>query len=117
RYGQSRRPLIIPHDPRTPAQLYVRELLGRVASRWRGLTDGQRGSWTAKGRHIQSRPRLGQSGYLTGCQLFSQINFNLAYLNEPMVVEPTDRPVFNTNPVGELVIANTAGVIGLKLSV
>ena len=34
-----------------------------------------------------------------------------------MVVEPTDRPVFNANPVGELVIANTAAVISLKLSV
>ena len=117
RYGQSRRPLIVPHDPRTPAQLYVRAVLGRVASRWRGITESQRGGWTAGGRNVQSRPRLGQSGYLTGCQFFSKINFVLAYLKEPMLDEPPERPVFDPNLVGELIITNTGGVTGLKLSV
>src|ERR1019366_5888472 len=42
RYGQSRRPLVIPKDPKTPAQLRSRSTLGHVAPRWRGLSDEQR---------------------------------------------------------------------------
>lgn len=117
RFGQSRRALVAGRDPRSPAQLYVREVLGRVASRWRGITDEQRGVWTARGRENHSRPRLGQSGYLTGCQLYSKINFNLAYVKEPLVVLPTARPEFGLNPVGELDITNTDGMIGLRLAV
>src|ERR1017187_2200548 len=117
RYGQSRRQFIIPPDPRTPPQLFVRGLLGRVVSRWRGLTDDQRDVWTAGGRHIHSQPRLGQSGHLSGCQFYTQINFNLAYIHEPQAVQPPDRPDFGPNPVGQLFITNVGGVIGLKLSV
>ena len=117
RYGQVRRPLVIPRDPRTPAQLRVRALLGRVASWWRRLTDEQRQVWTARGRNLQSQPSLGKSGHLSGCQFYSQINFNLAYLDEPQVVLPPERPSFGPNPVGQLIITNTGGLIDLKLSV
>ena len=117
RYGQLRRQFIIPPDPRTLPQLFVRGLLGRVVSRWRGLTDDQRDVWTAGGRHIHSQPRLGQSGHLSGCQFYTQINFNLAYIHEPQAVQPPDRPDFGPNPVGQLFITNVGGVIGLKLSV
>ena len=50
RYGQSRRRLVIPKDPKTPAQLRSRARLGHVAPRWRGLIDEQRSAWTGGGR-------------------------------------------------------------------
>ena len=117
RYGQSRRPLVIPKDPKTPGQLRSRSTLGHVAPRWRGLTDDQRTAWTAGGRKVRSRPRLGQSGPLTGCQFFTMINCNLASIGLKGVVLPTERPGFGANPVGQLVISNNGGEIDLKLAV
>jgi hypothetical protein len=117
RYGQSSRPLVIPRDPKTPAQLRSRSTLGHVAPRWRGLTDEQRTVWNTGGRKLRSRPRLGQSGPLTGCQFFTMLNCNLASIGLKGVVLPTERPSFDTNPVGQLVMTNTDGEIDLKLAV
>jgi hypothetical protein len=117
RYGQSSRPLVIPNDPKTPAQLRSRSRLGHVAPRWRGLTDEQRTVWNTGGRKLHSRPRLGQSGPLTGCQFFTMLNCNLASIGLKQVVLPTERPSFGANPVGQLVITNTDGEIDLKLAV
>jgi hypothetical protein len=117
RYGQSRRPLVIPIDPQTPAQLRMRAILEHVTCRWRGLTDEQREAWTARGRETESCPSLGQSGPLTGLQLFTKINCSAASIDQPQFVLPPERPVFGANPVDRLVIANTGGVIDLKLTV
>jgi hypothetical protein len=117
RYGQARRPLVIPKDPKTPRQLRSRSTLGHVAPRWRRLTDDQRTAWTAGGRKIHSRPRLGQSGPLTGCQFFTMLNCNLASIGLERIVLPTERPTFSANPVDKLVITNTGGDIDLKLAV
>ena len=117
RYGQSRRPLVIPKDPKTPAQLRSRATLGHVAPRWRGLTDEQRSAWTGGGRKVRSRPRLGQSGPLTGCQFYTMLNCNLASIGLQQVVLPTERPHFGANPVGQLVVTNAGGDIDLRLPV
>ena len=58
-----------PRDSRTPLQLYWRERLGAASKRYsQGLTDGQRDACIAAGARLQSRPRLFQSGPLTGQQ-------------------------------------------------
>ena len=41
----------------------------------------------------------------------------LADIGEPQVVEPPSYPQFDINPVGDLTITNTRGVIALKLAV
>jgi hypothetical protein len=117
RYGQFRRPYVVPRDPQTPAQLRVRSLMGRISARWRVLTDIQRAAWIARAAESQSRPRLGQSGRLTGCQLFVMINFNLALIGEDQVDLPPDYPQFGTNPVGALTITDVSGALALQLSV
>jgi hypothetical protein len=117
RYGQSRRPLVIPKDPKTPAQLRSRSTLGQIAPCWRGLTDEQRIAWTEGGRKLHSRPRLGQSGPLTGCQFFTMLNCNLASIGLERIVLPTERTTFSANPVDMLVITNTGGEIDFKLVV
>ena len=116
-FGQAERQLAVPKNPRTPAQQRVRVTLGSVASRWRGLTDLQRSAWTAQASNTSSQPRLGQSGRLSGCQLFIKINCTLAAAGMAQVVEPPGRPKFAANPVGALTITNDAGVIALKLAV
>ena len=66
---QFRRRWVRPKDPRTPAQLQSRARL-RIASRHYSsrLTNEERDACIAAGAKRQSRPRLGQSGALTGQQ-------------------------------------------------
>ena len=74
RYGQVRRRYAVAKDPRSPAQLRVRSAFGRVVSRWRTLTENQRGVWATATEGVYSRPRLGQSGRLSGYLLFIKVN-------------------------------------------
>lgn len=64
-----------------------------------------------------SRPRLGKSARLSGCQLFIKINCTRAALRLDQLDEPPDLPKFGMNPVGDLAITNTDGAIALTLSV
>src|ERR1035438_5304346 len=70
RFGQFRRALIVPKDPRTHDQVRVRSALGRYSALWNKLTDVQRRLWNARAGEVRSRPRLGKNGHLTGQQLF-----------------------------------------------
>ena len=94
-YAQYSYPAFIPFNPHTTEQQRVRDNFGRVSARWRELRQEQRDCWKAVARTKQSRPRLGQSGPLTGCQLFVQVN--LARVNRGMAQldwppEETRRP-------------------------
>src|ERR1035437_328005 len=115
RYVQISRALVIPSNPRTASQKGVRRALGNVTSRWRTLTEDQRTAWRVIAKTKNSVPRLGQSGPLTGSQLFAKINCTLVLLGADQVDAPPSFPQFLDNPVGALVITNVAGVISLKL--
>ena len=70
---QCRRRYVVPKDPRTPPQLRVRAALGAASRSWshsRQITDQERDTWEASANQVQSRPRLAQSGPLTGQQYF-----------------------------------------------
>jgi len=79
RHGQICYLAFIPCNPRTPAQQAIRGIFGAVSKRWRTLTEEQRLAWIAAATAILSRPRLAQSGPLTGLQLFLKVNVYLAY--------------------------------------
>ena len=117
RYGQFRRPYVIPSDPQTPAQLRHRRNMGRPAARWRVLAEIQRASWNAFAEQFHSRNNLGKSGQLTGFNLFVKINSNLADIGDPEVDEPPAFPQFDVNPVGDLIITNSGDIVTLKLIV
>jgi hypothetical protein len=116
RNGQISRTLAIPTNPQTDAQLRVRSFLRNVASQWRGLTQAQRDAWTAEASQHQSKARLGQSGPLTGFQLYAKINCSLLIIGDEVVSAPPAAPVFDLLPVSGLVITNANGVITLKLT-
>ncbi len=66
---QLRRPYACPKDPRTVSQLLRRRRFAAASRRYsRLLTEEQREACIAAGAKLQSRPRLGQSGPLTGQQ-------------------------------------------------
>jgi hypothetical protein len=116
RNGLVSRALVIPTNPRTDAQLRVRGFLGNVASKWATLTQEQRNAWNADAKLHSSTPSVGQSGQLTGFQLYAKINCALLIIGETEVSAPPASPSFPTLPVTGLTITNTAGVISLKLT-
>ncbi len=116
RFGQISRVLVIPANPRTAPQMSVRAILTRVTARWRSLQESQRAAWRAAALAVKSVSRLGQNGPLTGAQLFSKINCTLAHFGQAQVDAPPARPVFSDPAPQNLVIANVADVITLKLT-
>jgi hypothetical protein len=85
---------VVPHDPRTPGQLRSRAAFAAASKAWshsNQLTQEQRGAWYAAGAKIQSHPRLGQSGPLTGQQHFVGRNCAGAATREETLWEPAKR--------------------------
>ncbi len=87
-YGQIHYEHFIPANPKTASQTFVRGNLKSVSARWRTLTEEQRLAWIAVANTILSKPRLAQSGPLTGLQLFVKVNVYLAYRGQPQVDLP-----------------------------
>ena len=103
--------------PQSGRQLCIRSAFGRVVSMWRGLKEEERAAWAIPAHNERSRPRLSQSGRLSGYLLFIKVNSTLAYQGQELRVTPPERPTFDANPVGAVVATNTDGVPELKLSV
>jgi hypothetical protein len=79
------------------------------------ITDAQQDAWNVAGRDYRSVPSLGQSGPLTGLQLFVRINCKLGLLGQDTVDVPPAAPQFPTLAPQGLVITNTSGVISVLL--
>jgi hypothetical protein len=116
RNGLIRRILVTPSNPRSDRQLVVRDLLARQTRRFDALSDAQQDAWNVAADGFQSRPTLGQSGPLTGLQLFVRINCKLGLLGQEPVDVPPVAPQFPSLAPQNLVITNTAGVIAVKLT-
>jgi hypothetical protein len=116
RYGQVSRVLAVPANPETPYQLTIRRNLRKVSAAWRALSESQRAAWVAAAPNARSQSRLGQSGPLTGAQLFNKINCTLLLFGQPQVDTPPAPPVFPDLAPKNLVITNTSGVVALKLT-
>ena len=105
-----------PRQPAHPGTDERRDILSRVAARWRALTEAQRAAWMAAAKEARSNPRLGQSGTLSGFLLFTKINCTLAQFGQEQVDAPPAQPQFPDLAPANLVITNTGGVIALKLT-
>jgi hypothetical protein len=116
RNGLVRRILVTPKNPRSDRQLEVRELLVQQARRFDALTDAQQDAWNVAANGFQSRPTLGQSGPLTGLQLFVRVNCKLGLLGQDAVDVPPAAPQFPALAPQGLVITNTGGVVAVKLT-
>ena len=115
-FGQISRTLAIPANPRSAAQMSVRDNLSHVAAKWRALTEAQRAEWIATASAVKSTSRLGQNGALSGFQLFIKINCTLAQFGGEPVNTPPLRPEFPNLAPQNLVITNTGGAVALKLT-
>jgi hypothetical protein len=115
RNGLLRRTLVSPRNPRTGAQQVIRQNLATQAAAYDQLTDAEQEAWIAAAEKIQSKASLGQSGPLTGLQLFTKVNCALlAVGNDPVTVPPA-KPLLSPLPIDAMQITNTGGTIALKL--
>ena len=115
RNGLLRRTLVTPRNPRSGAQQVIRQNLATQAAAYDQLTDAQQEAWIAAAAQIRSKPSLGQSGPLTGFQLFTKVNCALLAIGAPTVNAPPVKSLLSPLPVDGLEVTNTAGAIALKL--
>jgi hypothetical protein len=81
------------------------------------LSADQLDRWRLAGAQVMSDPRLGQSGPLSGQQLYTSINSVRSRVGLPESLEVPARPSFSANPVAGLVISNTEQGVRLQLQV
>jgi hypothetical protein len=86
------------------------------ARRFDALTDVQQDAWNVAAAGFHSTPSLGQSGPLTGLQLFVRVNCKLGLLGQDAVDVPPVAPQFPALAPQGLVITNTTGVVAVKLT-
>jgi len=115
RNGLIRRAWVVPSNPQTAEQLVVRGRLASMAAAYDALTESQQNAWIAAAAQIQTRSVLGQSGPMTGLQLFVKINANLAQVGEPTVNAPPDAVTWDANITQSLELTNVSNVVALKL--
>ena len=115
RNGMVRRWKAIPKNPRTADQLAVRTRLASQVAAYDQLTDAQQAAWVAAGAQFQSRSSLGQSGPLTGCQLFTKVNCALLAIGQDTVTDPPAKPLLAVLPIDGLQITNTGGTVAIRL--
>ncbi len=98
---QVRRPYVKPRDPRTPAQLRCRAAFAAAVRAWsecQGMTQDDQRAWIAAAENIRSRPRLAQSGPLTGQQYFIGVNCARAQEGAGMLFRPPAQRALGPKP-------------------
>jgi hypothetical protein len=116
RYGLIRRAKVIPSNPNSPRQYSVRSAFTAAAHAYDALTTAQQNAWIAAAAAYQTKPSLGQSGPMTGLQLYVRINATLELFGLETVTVPPAVPAFPVNPITALTITNVAGVVTVKLA-
>jgi hypothetical protein len=116
RTGQLRRIKVTPKNPRSGAQQIIRARLAAQAAAYDALTDVQQQAWISAANQVRTRSTLGQSGALTGSQLFIKVNCTLQLIGAPTVTAPPLKSLMAVLPVSGLEITNAAGVVTLKLA-
>ena len=84
---------------------------------WNKLAEEQRADWRRLAEKVHSRPKLGQSGALDGCQLFKKLNSVLATCGREPLFDPPPPPRFGPNPVIGFEVRRDAGKIVFKLQI
>lgn len=118
RFGLCLRERVCPRNNRTPARELMRGAFGHHSQVYsHKLSTEQLDRWRLAGAQVMSDPRLGQSGPLSGQQLYTSINSVRSRVDLPETLEVPARPSFSANPVGSLVISNSEQGARLQLQV
>ena len=91
-HAQISYPYYVPFDPRTAAQVTLRQRFGAISPLWASLTEAQRAAWRAPAQSQKTRRRLGQSWPLHGFLFFMRVNLHQANHGLAPVVFPPAQP-------------------------
>ena len=94
----------------------MRSNLTRAAAGFDKLTTAQQDAWNVAAAKHHTKPSLGQSGPLTGLQLFVKINTNLTFLGQESVIVPPPVPAFDAVAPQSLQIVLVLGVPKITLT-
>ena len=117
RYGQLVREYVPPRNPQTPDQQRNRSNFGAVSSRWRALAPEQCIAWCISSAASYTVGGTSRPVALNGYNYFIRVNAARAQLGLGPLDLPPAVPSFSPNPVGELAITITDGIITMKLRV
>lgn len=115
--GQYYRERVSPNQPATDAHCATWQNMGDVSRLWNLIEEERRLEWARLAKGTHSRPNLGLSGPLSGCQLFKKLNRVLATCQRPPLLDPPPLPQFGPNPINGFVIRQTRSHIILGLTV
>ncbi len=116
RYGQCRRIWVPGSNPNTVEQSAVRANFLSQLRAFTALTEAQQNAWNSAAALEQTRGKLGQSGPMTGLQLFVKINCSLLAIGGDPVSAVPAKPATDVLGVDSLTITNTGGTIALELN-
>jgi hypothetical protein len=117
RSGAYRRQRVVPDQPATAAQRATWDNMADVSALWNLLEEERWEAWGRLAEGVHSRPNLGLSGRLSGCQLFKKINRVLATCHRQPLLDPPPLPQFGPNPVQGFEIRKARSRILLVLEV
>jgi len=108
RFGQYVRNRSVPVQPRSPAQVQVRDYFTQATTAWAELTEAQRDAWSNWAATHPKTDQLGQTYTMTGHQAFVGAYVTMQLTGEPNVVVPpepwTPPATLVTNLTGDLKI-------------
>ena len=117
RHGNVARAYVPPYNPRTALQQAHRRNHLAVLGRWGTLTPDQQAAWRVVAANKYFVNDEGRRVRLNCYNLFASLNVRRADLDLPQFDFPPPEPVFQKNPVDELVADFIDGVFTLKLRV
>ena len=115
RNGLIRRMKVSPRNPHSSAQTVQRSIFKQCAQAYKALTDVQQNAWIAAAARHRTSPTLGQSGPLTGLQLYVKLNAAMQTIGGNSMTTPPAAPAAQATHVSGLTITNTSGTIALNL--
>jgi hypothetical protein len=107
RSGPMVRIKVSPTQPRTAAQTAVRSNFTSLSKQWDTITQAQRNGWIALASGLPQKDVFGNTYYLTGLQLFQQLNRNLQTIGVAVI---SDAPAsVSVGAPGAVTVVSAAG--------
>lgn len=108
RSGAMVRIKVSPTQPRTAAQTAVRSNFTALSKSWDTITQAQRNGWIALAASLPQKDIFGNTYYMTGIQLYQQLNRNLQSIS---VATISDAPAsVSVGAPGAVTVTSTTGL-------
>lgn len=103
RGGAFMRTKVTPVNPNTSYQTRAKARFGSIVTRWKGLTDAQRLTWTNAVPSWKSTDIFGDIVNPSGANLYTKINTNLNSIIQPLLDEAPDKIVLPFSPIQSII--------------